>query len=262
MRELDPNIARYQRQIIFPGLGVDGHRQLAGASALVVGVGGLGSWTAELLARAGVGRLRLVDDDIVEVINLHRQGLYDENDAEQVKPKALAAMSRLRKINAALKVEPVVERLTIANVGRLAEGMDLVLDGTDNFATRFIVNDYCVKHGQPWIFAGVVAAEGQIMTIVPGRTPCLRCVYDSPAPPCVEPTCRLAGVMGPAVAAIASMQTLEALKILCGRVEQISPYLTKFDLWQNTLQRIDVAKAAVDVDCPCCKQGHYEYLEP
>jgi molybdopterin/thiamine biosynthesis adenylyltransferase len=158
-------------------------------------------------------------------------------------------------------IEPREERLDKDNIEELAAGADVILDGTDNFASRFVINDYAVKTGRPWVFAGVVGAEAQTMTIIPGRTPCLRCISDTPPPPCVDPSCRVAGVLGPAVAAIAAIQAMEAIKILAGRLDETSPYLTKFNLWTNDFQRIDAARACANVDCPCCKQRHFEYLD-
>ncbi len=207
-------LLRYERQMAFGGLGLEAQRRLMRASVLIVGVGGLGSWLAELLARAGVGRLRLVDDDVVDVTNLHRQAMYDEPAGEAGMAKAAAAVLRLERINSEVAVEPVLTRLDARNVESLVDGMDLILDGTDNFATRFIINDWSTKSNVPWVFAGVVAAEAQTMTILPGRTPCLRCVFDSPPPPCVDPVCRTTGVLGPVVSAIASIQAVEAVKIL------------------------------------------------
>lgn len=251
---------RYQRQMAFAPLGHKGQAALSAGRALVVGLGGLGTWTAELLARAGVGFLRLADPDKVDVTNIHRQGLYDESDAEAGTFKVHAAAARIHRLNRDVTVEAVVARLTADNVEALAGDVSVILDGTDNFQTRFVINDYAVKTRRAWVFAGVVGAEAQTMTIVPGRTPCLRCVHDSPAPVCVEPTCRGAGVLGPAVATIASIEAMEAVKILSGNTEAISPYLLKLDLWSNTLQRIDASVAAAEVACPCCKGGHFEYL--
>ena len=246
----------------FAPLGPDGQRRLMAARAVVVGVGGLGSWTAELLARAGVGFLRLVDDDRVELANIHRQGLYDQADAEAGRPKVQAAAARLQAINSKVTVEPVEQRLTAANVESLAGDVDVIVDGTDNFPTRFILNDFAVKTGRPWVFAGVVGAEAQTMTIVPGRTACLRCVYDEPPPPCMDPSCNAAGVLGPAVAAIAGIQATEALKLLAGCAEQASKWLLKLDLWTNQLQRIDAAAAAAaGPPCPCCKENAFDFLE-
>jgi len=257
----DPNLLRYERQMAFAGVSVAGQRRLADAKVLIVGVGGLGSWTADLLARAGVGFMRIADDDRVEMVNLHRQALYSEADAAGGEPKARAARRRLRAINAEVAVEPVVARLDAGNVADLAAGVDLILDGTDNFATRFVLNDYAVRESVPWVFAGVVGAAGQVMPVVPGRTACLRCVFDAPPPPCADPSCRAAGVLGPAVAAVSAIQAAEAIKILAGRLDDVSPYLLKIDLWKNDLQRIDAARAAKNADCPCCKGAVFDYLE-
>ena len=255
-------LERYSRQMVFEGIGLSGQRKLQASRALVVGVGGLGSWTAELLARAGLGTLRLVDDDRVDITNLHRQGLYDQHAAAAAMPKVLAAELRIEQINSQVDVEPIEARLDKDNIAEFARDVDLILDGTDNFAARFVINDYAVKTHVPWIFAGVVGAEGQTMTIVPPRTPCLRCLFDEPPPPCVDPICRVAGVLGPAVAVIAAMQACEAVKILAGHPDEASAHLTKLDLWNNTVQRIDADDACVRADCPCCGLGHYDYLEP
>jgi len=255
------NLLRYGRQTAFASLGASGQRRLMAGRALIVGVGGLGSWVAELLARSGVGMLRLADDDRVDITNIHRQAMYDERDAAERRLKVEAAAACLSRINADVAVETAAERLDAANVARLADGVHVIMDGTDNFATRFVINDYCVKTHLPWVFAGVVGSQAQTMTVVPGRTACLRCVFDSPPPPCVDPSCRTDGVMAPAVAAIASVQAAEAIKILSGRAEDASPYLLKLDLWKNTLQRIDAAAAAADNNCPCCKRRQFEFLE-
>jgi adenylyltransferase/sulfurtransferase len=251
---------RYQRQTAFAPLGVKGQVAISSGRALIVGLGGLGTWTAELLARAGVGFLRLVDADKVDLTNIHRQGLYDEADAAAGALKVHAAAARIKRVNSAVAVETAVERLGADNIEKLAGDVAIILDGTDNFQTRFVINDYAVKTGRPWILAGVIGAEAQTMTIVPGRTPCLRCVYEFPAPVCVEPTCRRAGVLGPAVAAIAAIQAMEAIKVLSGRLEAINPFLLKMDLWTGTLQRIDVSVAAANAACPCCKHRRFEFL--
>ena len=253
---------RYRRQVAFAGLGPEGQRRMMAGRALIVGVGGLGSWTAELLARAGVGFLRLADADTVDLTNVHRQALYDEADAAAARPKVQAAAARLQRINRAVSVEPVAARVDRDNIASLAADVAVILDGTDNFQTRFLLNDYAVRSGTPWVFAGVLGAEGQVMSIVPGRTPCLRCVYDAPPPPCVDPTCRSDGVIGPAVAAIAAMQAAEAMKVLAGRADRVSPHLTKIDLWDGSVQRIDVAEACAKVECVCCKKKRFDYLEP
>jgi len=247
--------SRYDRQTVFAGLGVDGQRRLAAGAVLVVGVGGLGSWASQLLARAGVGRLRLVDDDRVELVNLHRQAFYTEADAADGVTKVAAAEEAIGRMNSRVTVEPVSARLTAENVAALADGCDVVLDGTDNFATRFVINEHCVRHGRPWIFAGVLAAEGQVMTILPGQSCCLRCLHDDPAPPSpADPTCRDVGVIGPAVATIAAIQAAEALKLLTGQPNLACPHLLKLNLWTNSIQRITLPPPLAD--CPCCGLGN------
>ncbi len=256
------DLTRYSRQMVFEPLGLDSQRAMAAARVLIVGVGGLGSWTAELLARAGIGSLRLVDDDKVELTNIHRQAFYDESDAKAAVAKVAAAAMHIGQINSSVAVEPIAARLDAGNIESLAEGVDVILDGTDNFATRYLINDFCVKHGISWVFAGVIAAEAQTMTIVPGKTPCLRCVLETPPPPCSDPNCRTNGVLGPAVAAISSFQACEAIKIVTGKLDCISPYLLKLDLWSNQQQRIDVCASGADPDCICCNHKSFEFLEP
>ncbi len=254
-------LMRFERQMIFPGMGLEGQRRLMTSRGVIVGVGGLGSGAAELLVRGGVGMLRLIDDDRVDLTNLHRQALYSESDARADMAKVTAAARRLGEINSDTVTEPIIARLDKHNIEQLTGDVDLIIDGTDNFSARFVINDFAIKSATPWRFAGVVSAEAQTMTIVPGRTACLRCVYDSPPPACVDPACRTAGVLGPAVAAIAAIESSEALKILAGKDDLVSPYLTKLDLWSNSIQRVDVVRACADTDCPCCKGRHYEFLD-
>jgi molybdopterin/thiamine biosynthesis adenylyltransferase len=261
MSDPPKNLSRYDRQMAFVDLGPAGQRRLRAGRAVIVGVGGLGSWVAEMLARAGVGFLRLVDPDYVDTTNLHRQAMYDQADADSHKPKVQAAAEHLAKINSATVVEGVETRLDRENVSVLAGGVDVILDGTDNFPTRFILNDYAVREGRPWVFAGVVGAEAQTLTVLPGQTACLRCVFDAPPPPCIEPTCRTVGVLPPAVVAVAGIEAMEAMKILAGCAHQVSPFLLKMDLWNNTLQRIDATRASAAAPCPCCKRRHFEFLE-
>ena len=247
---------RYDRQVAFKALGETGQRALGGGMALLVGLGGLGSHAASLLARAGVGTLRLVDPDRVDWTNLHRQALFTEPDASAGAAKVEAAAKHLKKINSEVSIEPIADSVNAANIERLAGGVDVILDGTDNFATRFIINDFAVKFERPWVFAGVLQAGGQVMPVLPRRTACLRCVYESP--PDNAETCVTAGVLGPAVAAVAALLAGEALKILAGQLDRINPYLTRLDLWNNTVQRID---ARPRDDCPCCRKLEFEFLE-
>lgn len=251
---------RYDRQLVYENLGPKAQRQLEAGRVLVVGVGGLGCSAAQLLARSGVGFLRLVDFDRVSVENIHRQVLFTEADAAAGREKVVAAARAIQQFNSQVTIEPVVDRFTAANAQALAEGVDLIVDGTDSFPARFIINDLAVRDRVPWIFAGVVGAEAQVMTIAPGGRPCLRCVFDAPPPPCADLSCRERGVIAPAVAAVAAFQAGEALKILSGKSQDCSPYLLKFDLWANTMQRLDVRKSSADVDCPCCKRRDFSYL--
>jgi molybdopterin-synthase adenylyltransferase len=255
------DLTRYARQVAFDGLGLSGQKALSGGRALIVGLGGLGSWSAELLARAGVGFLRLVDADKVDLTNLHRQGLYSEADAAAGLSKVEAARRRLGQINAGVRVETAAVRADHRNIEALAADVHVIIDGTDNFAARFLMNDLAVKTGRPWVFAGCVRAEWQTMTVLPGRSPCLRCLMDAPPPACTELNCRQVGVIGPAVAAVAAFQAGEALKILAGRSDLVSPYLLKVDFWANTLQRLAWADFR-NLDCPCCAHREWEFLEP
>ena len=255
-------LGRYQRQAAFEGLGPDGQRALSAGRVLIVGAGGLGSWTAELLARAGVGFLRLADADRVDLTNLHRQAMYDESDAAAGTAKVRAAAEHLRRINRTVRVELIERRLERDNAESLSADVDVIVDGTDNFATRFLLNDVAIKLRRPWVFGGVVGTQGQTMTIVPGRTRCLRCVLDVPPPSCQDPRCSDHGVLGPAVAAVAAIQAAEAVKILSGRMDDISGYLVKIDTWTNQWQRIGGPGAAARPGCPCCGQRDFEFLEP
>ena len=253
---------RYGRKPVSAHLAPWAQRRLAEASALIVGVGGLGCMLSQLLARGGVGFLRLVDADVVSLGDLHRQTLYEEADAAAGTPKVIAAQRRMARINSEVRVEPVFSRLAPRTAEALAAGVDAILDGSDNFATRFLINDLAVRDGTPWVFAGVVGSEAQTMTIVPGQTPCLRCVFDEPPPPEEEAALRAAGVLGPAVAAIAALEAMEAIKILSGRPQCISPELLKLDVWTRTVQRINLAEACAGVDCPCCQRRRFDFLSP
>lgn len=255
-----PDLSRYAKQTSLNTFGVASQESLCKSSVLVVGVGGLGSWVAELLVRAGVGHIRLVDDDSVELSNIHRQALYTENDAAARHLKIAAAGQRLREINGDTEVEMIYSRLDRLTAENLMRDMDVVVDGTDNFETRFILNDCAMKLSKPWVFAGVLGTKAQIMAIIPGRTPCLRCLMD--APPSCEggQCCCQSGVLGVAVAVAASLEAAEALKILSGHADRINPCLLVLDLWDNTVKQIDVSESRAD--CPCCVHKDFEFLEP
>ena len=250
---------RYSRQILFEGIGAAGQARLSASRVVLVGCGALGTVQASLLVRAGVGTIRLIDRDFVEESNLQRQILFDEEDVRTLMPKAAAAEKKLRAVNSMVTVEGVVDDVNPATVDRLLGGFDLIMDATYNFDVRFLVNDYAVKHVIPWIYGACVAAEGITFPILPGETPCLRCVFESAPPAGLSPTCDTTGVIGPIVASVAAIQVAEALKILAGHKEQTNRRITRIDLWDNQRDLIDLP--ARDPQCPCCGKGEYPYLD-
>ena len=255
-----PDLSRYARQMRYSHLGEEGQRRLAAGQVLICGCGALGSLLANTLVRAGVGRVRLVDRDFVELSNLHRQTLFDEDDVAAGLPKAVAAAEKLRRINSAVEIEPIVAHVGPENVESLCQGVDVIVDGTDNFETRYLLNDAAVHLGLPWVYGGCVGAEGQTLTIVPGETGCLRCLLPECPPPGSTPTCDTAGVLAPIVGVIASIQAQEAIKLLSGNRAAISRQLAVIDLWQNRLMQLDVRDLRQRSDCPCCKQRQFPWL--
>jgi len=254
------SLERYIRQMRYPPLGKDGQRRLAESHALVCGCGALGSVAANTLVRAGVGRVRIVDRDFVETSNLQRQVLFDEHDVAEQLPKAIAAAEKLRRINSQVEVEPIVADVDHTNVEQFCQGVDAIVDGTDNFQTRFLINDVSVKLGLPWVYGGCLGAEGQTMSILPGQTPCLRCLMQECPPPGTTPTCDTAGILGSIVNVIASIEALEAIKILSGKLDAVSRQLTVFELWDNRIRQVDVSSLREQVDCPTCKGGDFPWL--
>jgi adenylyltransferase/sulfurtransferase len=250
---------KYSRQILFAGIGELGQEHLLAASAVVVGCGAIGAAAANLLVRAGVGRVRVVDRDFVEPSNLQRQTLFDEADARDALPKAVAAERKLRSINASVSVEGIVADVNPLNAGELLAGFDVILDGTDNFETRFLVNDFSVKSGQPWIYAAAVASYGLTMTIRPAVTPCLACLLsmDGRAQG-LEDTCDTVGVLGPIVNLIASLEVAEAMKLLAGRVGDLHGRLVSCDVWTGHFQSVRIARNA---GCPVCVRREFSHLE-
>lgn len=251
--------ARYSRQVLFEGLGAEGQARLIASRAVLVGCGALGTVQASLLARAGVGTLRIVDRDFVEESNLQRQILYDEEDVRAVLPKAVAAERKLRATNSLVRVEGVVDDLNPSTVARLLDGFDLILDATDNFDARFLINDYAVKHGVPWVYGACVGSYGLTFPILPGDTACLRCVFESAPPAGLSPTCDTAGVLGPIVGVVASLQCAEAMKILAGRRAAVTRRMQVIDVWDG--RHDSIALPARDPDCPCCGRSDYAWLE-
>jgi adenylyltransferase/sulfurtransferase len=250
---------RYSRQILFEGIGEEGQRRLRESRALVVGCGALGSAQVEMLARAGVGRLRVVDRDFVEESNLQRQTMFTERDARERAPKAVAAARRVAEINSDVVCEAEVADVNQSNVERLVEGCDVALDGTDNFATRFLLNDACVKRGVAWVYGAAVGGYGVTLTVRPLKSPCLRCVFPEIPAAGSAPTCDTAGVIMPIISIVAAVQVTEALKLLTGRTESLHGGLMQFDVWRNEWRRISVGERVAD--CPVCALGRFETLE-
>jgi molybdopterin/thiamine biosynthesis adenylyltransferase len=275
--------SRYSRQIRFSGVGEAGQRRIRASSVAVVGCGALGSVQAEMMTRAGVGRLRLIDRDFVEWSNLQRQFLFEESDAADSLPKAAAAAKRLARVNSEVALEPMVADLTASNAADLFEGIDLILDGVDNFETRYLINDAAVSGGVPWIYGAAVGSYGLKVAILPGRTACLRCIYpDPPASP--QPTCETEGVLAPVTATIAALQVADALKILAmgfnGPAERgrkdvengsnmgadrtnapgtIDALITRIDVWSGEIRQTSAPSR--DPECPCCARREFAYLD-
>jgi adenylyltransferase/sulfurtransferase len=251
---------RYSRQVRFVPIGEAGQLKLSSARVLLVGLGALGTVTADQLVRAGVGFVRLVDRDFVELSNLQRQSLFDEDDIRNNLPKAAAAEAKLRRINSSVQIEARIDDVNSSNVEELLQDVDLVLDALDNFETRFVINDACSKHGKPWIYTAAVGSYGLVMPVLPGTTPCLRCLLGSLPAPGTSPTCETSGVIAPITHIIASIQVAEALKFLTGNLKPENVRLTAYDVWSHRFQRIDVGKDSM-ATCPVCSGSNFEYLE-
>ena len=251
-------MSRYAKQSLFRPLGEEGQRKLGASRVAVIGLGALGSVIANHLARAGVGFLRLVDRDFVELDNLQRQILYDEDDVKAALPKAQAAAAKLARVNGEVKLDPRVVDVTWSNVEDLVKDVDLVLDGTDNFETRFLLNDACVKHRRPWIYGGCVGSYGMVMAVRPGDGPCFACLVSDKPPPGSTPTCDTAGVLNTAVAVVASLEATEAIKLLAGRPEALAGGLQTLDLWTNASHTVKVPRNPA---CETCGAGRFKHLQ-
>lgn len=229
--------------------------------ALICGCGALGTVLANTLARAGVGHLRIVDRDFVETSNLQRQVLFDEQDVADSLPKATAAERKLRRINSEIEIEAIVADVDHTNILELAEGVDVLLDGTDNFETRYLLNDVSIKDNIPWVYGGCLGAEGQTMTIVPGETACLSCLMPEAPPPGSTPTCDTAGILSPIVNVIASIEAMEAIKILSGNRETINRTLLVIGLWDNRLRQVKLDALREAGTCPTCSAREFPWLD-
>jgi molybdopterin/thiamine biosynthesis adenylyltransferase len=249
---------RYSRQVRFAPLGEDGQRRLAASRLAIVGCGALGSFHAASLARAGAGFLRIIDRDYVELNNLQRQWLFEESDAEQALPKAAAAARSLARINSTIAVDPVVKDLTAATIGDLLEDIDLILDGTDNFETRYLINEFSVREDIPWIYGAAVGSYGLAMPVLDRRRACLACLYPEP-PTGVQPTCETAGVLNTVTAAIAAIQSSMALQVLSGNQDSVPRLLTRVDLWTGRIRQSD--QPARRPDCSVCVGKEFPLLE-
>jgi molybdopterin/thiamine biosynthesis adenylyltransferase len=256
----EPVNQRYSRQILFNGIGERGQQQLRSSSVLIVGCGALGSAQAESLARAGIGHLRIVDRDYVEASNLQRQTMFTEQDADERLPKAIAASKHIRQINSEIRVEALVADVSHSNVEDLISNCAVVIDGTDNFATRYLINDACVKHGINWIYGAAVGSYGVTMTIRPHLTPCLRCIFAELPPPASAPTCDTAGVIMPIINVVAAVQVTEALKLLTRSIEDLHASIMQFDVWRNEWKKIN--PGAPSPGCQTCGLKNFQTLEP
>jgi len=250
---------RYSRQMILPGWGQQGQARLATKTAVVVGCGALGSHIASHLVRAGVGRLVLADRDFVEWHNLPRQALYTEADARDGVPKAVAAARRLRRINTQVQIEEHVVDVNADTIEELVAGADVVMDGADNFEVRYLLNQVCVKLGIPWVYGGVLGTYGLTTAILPGETPCLRCLLGPMPPPGSVPTCETAGVLGPVVAVIAALEATEGLKFLLDRRDEVLHSLVMIDVWNGDLERAQTQRS--NTRCPVCDDRRFDLLD-
>ena len=250
---------RYSRQILFADIGREGQEKLIASRVLIVGCGALGASHAEMLARAGVGNLRIVDRDFVEFTNLQRQTLFKESDAADRLPKAVAAKTRIAEINSEIDVEAIVADVNNSNVESFLDGVDLILDGTDNFQVRYLLNDACIKNGRTWIYGAAVSSYGTTMTIIPGETPCLRCIFEEMPDAGSSPTCDTAGVIMPIIASVSAVQVTEAIKLLLGRRGELHGSLVQIDIWANDWRKIKLE--GPQPDCPACGKRNFEFLD-
>lgn len=255
---MQANTDRYSRQIIFPGIGRAGQAKLAKSTVVIIGCGALGTVAAASLARAGIGRLRIVDRDFIEYHNLQRQILFDEDDVRNQIPKAVAAERHLRKVNSSIEIEGIVSDVNYRNIERFTAGADVILDGVDNLETRYLINDVSLKQATPWVYGAAVSSDGMTMNIIPGRTPCIRCLFPSMPASGRVATCDTAGVVSSAPFIIGALQSVEAMKILIG-AEDVSRELITIDVWTGAFQRLQIGDSP-SPDCPAC-QGKYEFLE-
>ena len=255
-----PPDERYSRQVRFAPIGEEGQKRLSSSRVLLIGLGALGTVAADQLVRSGIGFVRIIDRDFVELSNLQRQSLFDEADIQKNLPKAIAAETKLRRINSSVQIEAKVEDVNPSNIEDYLGDVDLVLDALDNFETRFVINDACSKHHKPWIYTAAVGSYGLVMPVIPGTTPCLRCFMGKMPAPGTSATCETAGVIAPITHIIASIQVAETLKFLTGNLAPAGIRLTAYDVWSHRFQRIEVGSESM-ATCPVCAEGTFEYLD-
>ena len=254
------DLSRYSRQMLFTGIGQEGQARLADSRVLLCGCGALGTVIAETLVRAGVGFVRIVDRDFVDLSNLQRQTLFDEQDVSERLPKSVAAANKLATINSQVRIEPIIADINPANVLQFFDGVDLVIDGTDNFEVRYLINDASLETGTPWIYGGCIGSHGQTMAIFPGETACLRCLIEKPPEASMTETCDTAGVIAPAVNVVASLECVAALKILSGHRADVRPELIVVDVWDTSLRSMDLSQLRDQGRCPACIGGERAWL--
>jgi molybdopterin/thiamine biosynthesis adenylyltransferase len=248
--------SRYSRQIMFPAIGEEGQVKLGKGNVVIIGCGALGTNIATLLVRAGVGKVRIVDRDFIEYHNLQRQVLFDEEDIRNNLPKAIAAERHLRKVNSSVEIEGIVADANYTNIEGFCSGANVILDGLDNFETRLLINDVALKHRIPWVYGGAIASSGMTMTIIPGESPCFRCIHPFLPDSDTAPTCETAGIVGTVPAIIGSLEATEAMKILVGS-EEVNRGLIMIDVWRGSF---DNTKLGRREDCPAC-HGKYDFLD-
>lgn len=273
---MNATLDRYQRQMLLAGIGEDGQRRLLDSTILLLGCGALGSVAADLLSRAGVGHLVIVDRDVVELTNLQRQVLFDEADVAAGMPKAEAAKQHIACNNADVRVTAIVDDINHTNIARFAENADVLVDGLDNFETRYLANDLAVKRGIPYVYGAAVGTTGMAFTVLPHgagdypwesapggnfATPCFRCLFEEPPPAGATPTCDTVGVLASATGIVAGFQVAETLKILTGAFDKVRRTILNLDLWENDVMQLGTASAYEKGDCPCCRHRQFEYLD-
>lgn len=261
MNSSESKLDRYSRQLLYQNIGEDGQKKLLNSKIALIGCGALGTTAANSLVRAGIGHLIIADRDFIETNNLQRQVLFDENDVAQGIPKAEAARNKLVEINSEVTIEARVTDVNSQSIEEIIQGCDLILDGADNFETRFLINDVAVKYKIPWVYGACISSQGLAFPILPYETPCLRCIFETAPPPGMTPTCDTAGIISPIVQVVSAIQVTEAMKILMGRKDSVLRQMVSIDLWEGSFRKFNVEGYREASECPTCKQGKFEYLE-